>query len=261
MQPELEAIRKYEDYIIGRAPFSLSGPADLESEADVLETGNEQLRREREKKIKDTKERCALAIIRYAIESILGWTPQEAVDSLTTDIMKQLYLDKVASYVQSPKDGVKPSDYGWLISMAFPNEVAFDVVEHTLSVYEKVKSGEISRYPKRFFDGDDGFYRLGVLLKDYISKNIPAGSVGELYQIFSDSAAMNVVLHEASLYSAYHEFFDTPLEYLHDALGAEGDDFLFDFYQFMAACAELDREKLAAGKKGEEELAVVADDN
>ena len=144
--------------------------------------------------------------------------------------------------------------------MAFPNEVTFDVVEHTLSVYEKVKSGEISRYPKRFFDGDDGFYRLGVLLKDYISKNIPAGSVAELYQIFSDSAEMNAAMHKACLYSAYHEFFDTPLEYLHDALGAEGDNFLFDYYQFMAACTELDREKAAAGKQGEELVLAAEDD-
>lgn len=253
------ALRKYEDLLLGKlgfskskknvnaggrvgvkSTFSLSGPGDLEREIDVVDTGNEVLIKEREKKIKAAKERDALAIFRYAITGILGWTPQEAAESLTTDIVKQLYLDRIIEYIQFPKDMDRSKDYAWVVSLAFPDDVSTDVSEQILGLYKRVRSGELKRFPKLVFDGEDGYVKLGILLNDYISKNVPASSVQELYDIFSDNARGNVMMHEAYLYHAYHEFYDTPLEYLHDALGSARDDFLFDYYQFMAAYRELE---------------------
>ena len=249
MQEEYaETIRVYEDALLGKVTFKLHGPSNLEKESDVMETGNDKLRKEWEKRVKEYKERHALAVIAYAITGILRWTPQEAIESLTDDIMRQLLLDKVASYVKNPKDGVSSSNYGWLVAMAFPDDVAFDAAEQALSVYKKVRSGEFSRYPARFFDGDDGFVKLGVLLKHYIAENIAAASVWELYELFSDTARANTLMHDAMLYSPYHEFYDTPLEYLHDALGADGDDFLFDYYQYMNAYEEVEKELEEAQK-------------
>lgn len=249
------AIRKYEDYLLGKSNFMLKGPTFIEKESHFEGEGNEQARRQREQRVKDSKEEDALAIVRYAITTILGWTPEEAMGSLTYEIMEQLKLDRIITYVQYPKDLSKSKDFSWMVHRAFPKETNFDVKAQILDLYDRIQKGDLARFPKRVFEGPNGIEKLGILLNDFISKNIPATSVTDLYAFFGDSGMANAVLKEAQLYYAYRDFFNTPLEYLHESLGDSGDDFLYHYHQYMGAMQEMRRQlrREKAEKKAEQE--------
>ena len=236
-------LRKYEDFLLGKTAFSIKGPSDIEKEPEGDDADIEEAKAERKRKIADAKQKEALAIVRYAVTELLEWTPQDAMDSMNEEIMEQLRLDKIITYIRYPKDLSKKKDFNWMIHLAFPNETRYDVGEQVLKLYQRVKSGELKRFPKRVFEGDNGAQKLAILLKDFISKNLVAKSVAELYEIFGDSAKGNVLMHDAKLFYAYHELYDTPLEYLHESLGSSRDEFLYSYYQYMSALTEIEKEK------------------
>lgn len=241
--PYEAALRRYEDFLLGKSNFMLKGPSFVEKESDLDGEGNEKARLKREQRVKDAKEKSALAIVRYAITSILGWTPDEAMGSLTYEIMQQLKLDRIISYIQYPKDLSRKKDVSWMVHRAFPHETDYDIKTQTLDLYRRLMRGEINRFPKHVFEGPNGIEKLAILLSDFITKNIPASSIADLYHFFGDSGAANAALKEHQLYYAYRDYFNTPLEYLHESLGDSGDDFLYHYYQYMSVLEEMQREE------------------
>lgn len=242
-------LRRYEDFLLGKSSFSIKGPSGVEKEPKGDECNIREIKAERKKQIADAKQKEALAIVQYAVKELLGWTPQDAMNSMTEEIMEQLKLDKIITYIRYPKDLSRKKDFGWMIHLAFPNETHYDVGEQVLKLYQRVKSGELKRFPKRVFEGENGAQKLAILLNDYISKNLVVKNVEELYEIFGDSARGNILMHEAKLFYSYREIYDTPLEYLHESLGKERDEFLFSYYQYMSASNEIEREKVRLKRK------------
>ena len=96
------ALKRYEDFLLGKSNFSLKGPDYIEKVSDYDWADNEDVKAERKRKIVLAKEKDALEIVRYAVTRILGWTPQEAMESMTEEIMQQLKLDKIITYIQNP---------------------------------------------------------------------------------------------------------------------------------------------------------------
>lgn len=241
MSKEL-ALKNYEEYMIGKKDFSLKGPVNIETESDVSHTADRKT--QRENVIKSAKERDALEIVKYAIEGILGWNPETAMEFLDENTFNQLHLDKVMTYIQYPKDLNKSRDYTWMIHKAFPNDTIYDQRDNVLKLYARVKSGEIQRFPKRTFRGENGTEKLRILLKYFIENNIANTDNESLYKLFADNAKIHVMLHDAQLYYAYKDKFDSPLEYLHEALEEDGDPFLYKYYQYLASIEDVKEEEL-----------------
>lgn len=240
MSKEL-ALKNYEDFLIGKGDFTLKGPINIETESDVSHVADRKI--QREQTIKKAKENDALEIVKYAIEGILGWEPQTAMDYLDENIFKQLSLDKVISYIEYPKDLNKSKDYTWMIHKAFPNETIYDQSDNALKLYARVQSGELKRFPKRTFTGVNGTEKLRILLNYFIDHNIAKTDNESLYKLFADNAKIHVMLHDAQLYYAYKDKYDSPLEYLHDSLGENGDDFLYKYYRYMSCLEEVSKEE------------------
>ena len=236
------AIRTYDDYLLGNKPrFSLKSPHDLEVARVVKEAGEgdsldvalaEARKREMNAKSAASKEADALAVIRYAVTSILGWTPQDAMEHITPEIVNKLKLDQVIKYISFPPDVDKKNDFSWVVYKAFPHETKYDMAKQTIRVYNQVLSGEIPQFPRYMFRGEHGTEKLSIMLCTYISRNIPASSLDDLYKSFADSAEGTRILRKAALHNAYKEFYSSPLLYLHDALGSGGDPFLFNYYLY-----------------------------
>ena len=262
------AIRRYDQFLMGNMKFSLKGPFDLDTsgmgkdsdEDDLIDPSCiEAKRKEAIEKTQKAKEEDALAVIRYVVRSILGWSPQEASEHITQEIIDKLKLEKVVSYVVYPADVSRKDDkedgWPWLLHRAFPGDVRYDIREQVLSTYEKVKNGEIRQFPRYMFKGDNWDKKLSILLSEYIATHIPLGDMDELYSKFADSIEGNRILKNASLYYIYREFYESPLMYLHTSLGDSGDQFLFNYYLFKDALKESEREAAKeAEKEGEESL-------
>lgn len=245
------AIRNYEDALIGRRKFSLKIPSYLDRKS-VLEKGTAE-DFERIRDIQASKENDALAVVRYAVTGILGWTPQEAFESFNGEIIKKLQLELACKHISFPRDLSPSSDYWWIIYKAFPAQVSFDPYQRILNMYKKVLNGEIKYFPKKVFDGAEGFDYLNSILHYYITENIPADSIEDLYDYFGDKPKMIKELKQAKLFYAYKNRFYAPLDWLHSSLGEDANNFYYRNQQYMQAFAkkelEMKRKKYAEAKR------------
>ena len=245
----ISAIRKYDQYLLGNERFTLKGPYDIDSVARLEEGDDssdeldailyEKKKSDFEDKTARAKEKDALAVVRYAVSNILGWSPEDAMNHLTIDIIEKLHFDRVAKYIIYPPDINRNDDrkegYPWMIHKAFPSDTKYDMREQLLRIYKLVRSGELKQFPRYMFRGEDRDRKLAILLSDYISRNIPAEDIEDLYRLFSDPVRGNRILRKAKLFYAYKDFYESPMLYLHLSLGNEANGFFYNFYQYEDA--------------------------
>lgn len=225
------AIRNYEDALIGRRRFSLKIPGYLERKPTREKGTFEDLERARD--IQASKENDALAVVRYAITNILGWTPQEAFVFFNKEVMQKLKLDQACKYIQFPRDLSSNSDYWWIIYKAFPTQVSYEPYQRVLNMYKRLLKGEIKHFPRNVFDGTEGAEYLNSLLHYFISENIPANTVEDLYDAFGHSANIVKELKKAKLFYAYKNKFYSPLDWLHSSLEDESNSLYYHYQQYM----------------------------
>lgn len=227
------AIRNYEDALIGRRRFSLKIPSYLDRKPTREKGTFEDLERMRD--IQASKENDALAVVRYAVTNILGWTPQEAFIFFNKEIMQKLKLDQACKYIQFPRDLSPNSDYWWIIYKAFPAQVSFEPYQRVLNMYKRLLKGEIKHFPRNVFDGAEGAEYLNSLLHYFISENIPANTVEDLYDAFGHSTNIVKELKKAKLFYAYKNKFYSPLDWLHSSLEDESNSLYYHYQQYMEA--------------------------
>ena len=243
------AIRTYDNFIVGNGRFFLSSPYDMDTVDKKFEPADEiekkmmfEKRVKNRKRAEEAKERDALAIVRYVVTTILKWTPEDAIDHMTPELMKQLHLDMLRKYISVPPNVTK-DDCQWIIHKAFPLETSYDEKKQLFEIYNRILSGDLQRFPKGLFNGKDGSYRFGLLLKSYIAQNIPANNIRDLYEIFGDTARGWAILRDAQLFHSARPLYETPLDALHDALGDEGDVYYYNYYQCISVFSAVGREQ------------------
>ena len=184
------------------------------------------------------KESAAKEIVCYAVTELMRWSPEEAMEHMTESIMDALKLTSIVKgYITLPPDLIRQSDYDYIIAKCFG--ISYDHRKQLQRQFQRIQSGEIKKFPKETFKGTNGRAKAAYLLKEFISKNIAAGSIEELYERFADSAAMNKAFERAEIYHVCHRLYGSPLEFLHYSLDTESrDDFLFTLYQLSAVYKE-----------------------
>lgn len=249
------AIRAYDDYVAGNGVFSLSGSSELVAgernyrpRDDIEKEALHRQRVEKRKMSEAAKEQDALSVVRYVVTKILGWSAQDAMEHMTPDLVRATHIDMLMKYILFPPY-IPKDDFRWVIHKAFYTQTQYNEDEQLYEIYRRVLSGELQRFPKNLFDGEDGLYRLGLLLKMYISQNIPVNSVRDLYDMFHDPTAGWKILTKAKLFNVTRPLYDTPLDALHDALGAEGVPFFYNYYQCIAVFDAVETEMHRTARK------------
>lgn len=206
MQKQL-VIERYEKLLMGKAQFFLNGT-------------------------EEEKEMAVRTIVRYCISNMLRWTPREAYDHLTWDIICLLKLDEILKYVRFPYDIDPVIDPDYVVYLAFP-ETSYDYGRQVLRIYRRIQNGEMKQFPKKLFTGPYGREKARVLLNEVIETSIPVSGVFELYQLFADSAKINPILKKAQIFYVQKKLYGSALDYLHDALpDDQKDEFLYSFFQY-----------------------------
>ena len=196
----------------------------------------------------EEKDESAKMIVRYAVTELLEWTPKEAQEHMTRDLMKRLKLDIVASYILCPEDLNKDQDLDYLIAICF--HLPYDFRRQLMRQYTRILNGDATKFTKECFRGIQGREKIAYLLQHFIAHNVVARNREELYALFADSASMNTRLRNAGIYTAYHNIYPTPLEFLHYSLPrSEQDEFLFGYYRFTTAYGACTRDVHHVKKK------------
>lgn len=240
------ALRRYEDFLIGKKEFQLKSPSFVEKKVNIKKGTVDEIDMLRDAKL--SKEKDALAIIRYAITGILGWTPDEAFYYFNEKTLKALKLEQVCKHIEFPKDLKPKVDYWWYIYKAFPAQVKYNPNERVLNLYRQMMKNEIKHFPKGVFEGREGSDKLNLILHYFITENIPASTIEDLYDAFGNRAEAVKFLKEGKLYHAYKDKYSSPLDWLHDSLGENANNLYYRFQQFNELFPKVEKE-LKAKKK------------
>lgn len=180
----------------------------------------------------EQNERTALIIFHHAINSYLKWTPKQVEECLNYDIVRRMKLVPLMKYIRFPAESDREKDFYILLEKLYPHKHKAGLKGPTLTVYQRLLSGERSKFPKGYFDGMQGMYRSLICFQYMITLLKPFDDVGDMYKFFASNRG-TATLKKYKLNIVCNTIYETPIDYLHAALPSEHKDlYLFNMYKF-----------------------------
>ena len=176
-----------------------------------------------------TIEKYSTIILRYVVEDILHWTPQEMYYKLNAEIIKKFELRQILSYITTPPEA-GDTDYFVYAHILYPDKIELDSEKLTIITYEKMLEGKLQKYPRNFFEDDKGRRRAIICLHYCLMNNENFSSIEEMYSLFSNTSQAQIFLRKYKLTPAYMNGWNSYLQYLHDALGTQASELLLHQY-------------------------------
>lgn len=170
-------------------------------------------------------------IWRYAVEKLLGWTPEQALMYMNQKLIKALKLDLTYCRINYEYSTTKYFDLRYILQFAFPESIHYDLEADARREYERVaKLGrwehdtEPYKFHKNYFVGPDGVKRAAVVLNYAISLDLQDLDSFQLYRFFSKKGEATAWLIKKEIETNVKALYETPLEYLHYSLPPERKD-------------------------------------
>lgn len=149
----------------------------------------------------------ALSVIRYAIENILQWDEDTAIKKFDNYMIKQLKLEKIASYIDYP-DEVSPNDARYILSLLYPQKLNLDHEQLVGEVFKRVLNHEDKQFPRDYFSGGIGFNRFCYCIKYILETNLALENISDIYEFFSSIKGKNILLEHRLRTPAYQYAID-----------------------------------------------------
>ncbi|WP_368189026.1 hypothetical protein [Blautia sp. 1033sp1_1033st1_G9_1033SCRN_220408] len=173
----------------------------------------------------------ALTVIRYSITKYLRWSKEAVSERMTPELMEKLHLQDLMKYVNFPIEYSREKDYFYLANLIFTPQ-SLSLRDKTIHIYEQIIDGKISKYPKDYFSGSDGYVRAGICLQYMVTHFVSFSSINELYSIFASEEGYSL-LKKYKLLTTCRETFETPVDFLHFALpDHQKNNFYYNYYRF-----------------------------
>ena len=201
-------------------------------------------------KTPEARQHTALTLIQYACEVYLRWSPQKMYESISMDILKQWKLTGYLTHIEFPPELNKERNLWYLAHMIYPDVIHVSDKEICLSVYRQVLSGEIKKFPKKFFSDSRNMKRACVCLKYAIDNYTNFNNVEALYDFFGSSECLKFLsTYRLDMY--IRNIFDSPITALYLIVPPDQDlPFLFHYYRFWQIFEDERRRELEVrGKK------------
>jgi hypothetical protein len=180
---------------------------------------------------KEKNKDIALSIIQFAIEDILQWTPEEALNRLNVKVVKEMKLEDAIAKLNLPDGVILDNDYSYIISMIYPR-IKVDINDLTIKFYKTVLDEDTSKtFTRRYFSHIDGRKRSAICLH-YLIERVSSffTSVQDMYEFFSGVGGDRFLTNN-KLKLAKSQY-TSDVEYLHNSLAkSQRDDFMFHYYQ------------------------------
>lgn len=193
------------------------------------------------------KQDAAIAIIKYGIEHILQWTPQEAVEHMTPYIAEKLMWgilfqrgmiqdDGIARYMMNGRgmsNDLSKINWKHLMSLCYPDVIHFSQEAEAINEYHRIIAArnlnengatvKYTRFAKDFLEnaGDhreaitSGIFR--TFIQEFVvpeMEHTNKGDAHDLFKAFSDSSQMNKLFKRAGLYPIFRNQFIMPYDLL-----------------------------------------------
>jgi hypothetical protein len=182
--------------------------------------------------------KLALVLFRYAIETVLNWSPMEVVNCLDIETIGRLNLLVPFKYLIFPEELNKRRDCFYVAHLLYPKVIPYNMREYVIISYKRVLSQETGKFSKSFFAGSEGELRACLCLQYLLKEYLTFSSIEEIYYYFSTSKAI-ASLRQYRLAGVCSELFESPLEFLHMSLpNKQKNELYYQFYHFEALLKE-----------------------
>lgn len=122
-------------------------------------------------------------VLRYAIEQVKKWTPEQARDRLNAQDCRELKLHLIKDYIEAPIEA-KPEDVYYLVDFAYPYLPRPCEKEKVLWVYREVLEGKRRHFPPHYFQTLKGEERAKICFEYFWQELLEIKSVWELPKYF-----------------------------------------------------------------------------
>lgn len=122
----------------------------------------------------------ALSVIRYALEKVLEWDVETAVQKFDDYIIRIMKLDQFTRFIYYPVE-IPENDPRYILSLLYPDKVKINYNQLVVSLFENVIEKNM-QFPREYFMGVDGYFRYCICLQYLIESYHPVHSIDEMYQ-------------------------------------------------------------------------------
>lgn len=137
-------------------------------------------------------------IVRYAIENVKKWTPEQARRELSLEDIKQLKLHLIREYIEPPIEA-KAEDVYYFVEFAYPYLPRLTEKQRALWVYQEVLSGIRRHFPPAYFQSVKGEERAKICV-DYMCQHLlQLSDLRELPRLFSKTERAYSLLKQYKL--------------------------------------------------------------
>lgn len=174
----------------------------------------------------------ALICIRYAIENVLKWNVDEAIQKFDKYIIRVMKLEDVLNYIQWPDEIIK-GDPKYILSLLYPERVKINMQKKTEELLVSILNSNHKQFPREFFTGTIGFYRYCACIKYLINNFKWFESAEEVYEYFL-SPEGDEFLEKYKLKTPGVQLDINILNVLNVLLkGVENNDLFYSYYSFQ----------------------------
>lgn len=163
-------------------------------------------------------EERAIKIVKYAMEYYLGWSPMQVWENLDDEVIKKMKLSGLVNQrIKFPVELVdQKENIKYLVCRMYPEKFHYNSDQAVEAYYDRVLSGEITRFKKGFFTKDDesGKDRAAICLRRALELDGRFPSTEAMYDFFCTSEGRSFISAH-KLASACRDLFEFPICFLH----------------------------------------------
>ncbi|MGG3874308.1 hypothetical protein [Brevibacillus laterosporus] len=137
-------------------------------------------------------------IIRYAVEQVMKWTPEQAKTQLSLQDIKKLKLHLITEFIQPPIEA-KATDVYYIIDYAYPYLPKLSEKDKALWVYQEVLNSSRRHFPMHYFQSVLGEERAKICFIYMCEELLKITSILELPKVFGKTEQAYQILRTYKL--------------------------------------------------------------
>lgn len=191
-------IYEYQKFLLGNRSVSYSGFFELPPRA---------------------AENAAIIVLRYVVEKLLRWSPEEMLYNFNKQVIKTFKLSRFIGFIPLPPE-IQSTDYFYYAHLLYPRKIQIDERELAIMTYNRVLGHFQMKFPKSFFDDVKGRNRAIICLNYVLSNKVSFDSIEDMYETFAGEKGKEI-LKTYKLEHVQRRLWPSAIEYLHDSLADE----------------------------------------
>jgi hypothetical protein len=154
-------------------------------------------------------------VLRYAIEQVKKWTPEQARKELSIKDVKELKLHLVREYIDPPIEA-KPEDVYYMVEFAYPYLPRMPEKQKVLWVYQEVLAGVRRHFPPLYFQSVKGEERAKICFDFMCRELMKLQDLRQLPRIFGKTEQAYSLLRKYKLKILVDTLYFSPFDMITD---------------------------------------------